>query len=84
MATRGVRRMGQILQFIRARHPSDALDPDTLEVLGAAYDQAIEILQARDVSASVREVIASRIIDAATNGERDADALQTIALHGLY
>jgi hypothetical protein len=76
--------MGQILQFIRAGHPSDALDPDTLEILGAAYDQAIEMLQASDVSASVREVIASRIIDAATSGERDATALQKIALHGLY
>jgi hypothetical protein len=76
--------MGQILQFIRAGHPSDALDPDILEILGAAYDQALEMLPASDVSASVREVIASRIIEAATNGERSLDALQKLALHGLY
>jgi hypothetical protein len=76
--------MGQLLQFIRADHPSDVLDPDTLEILGTAYDHAVDSLRADNVFASVCEVIASRIIDAGTNGERDLATLQKLALPGLY
>jgi hypothetical protein len=69
--------MGEILHFIR---PTDAFDPETLEVLGTAYDTAIASLHEVEPPAVVREVIAKRIIDAARKGERDPAALCAIAV----
>jgi len=60
----------------------EAFDPETLSVMGAAYESA---LRAFPTSApkDVREVIATRVIDGARAGERDPDKLCQIALSAL-
>ena len=69
--------MGEILYFIR---PTDAFDPQTLEVMGKAYDMALASLHGVGPPAVVREVVAKHIINAARNGERDPEALCATAL----
>jgi hypothetical protein len=50
--------------------PSAVFDPDTLAVLTAAYEKAV-----REQAGSLRETIAKRIIELASEGERDPDRL---------
>lgn len=72
--------MADILQFVR---PSASLDPETLKVLGAAYDKAVASLQGNRTTSAVCEVIAGRLIEAGTHGERDPVALHKLALRGI-
>jgi len=72
--------MSNILQFIR---PTSSFDPETLIVLGSAYDRARRSLGNSTSVETAQEIIASRIIDAAMNGERDPDILCQIAVHGF-
>jgi hypothetical protein len=60
--------LARILEFLR---PSNSFDPETIEVLGKAYDMALASLQDRGQPKVVREVIARRIIKAAQKGHRD-------------
>jgi hypothetical protein len=70
--------MPDIIHYIKQ---PGAFDPETLSVMGAAYESA---LKAFPVSAlSVREQIASRIIDGTRTGERDPDKLCQMALSTL-
>jgi hypothetical protein len=71
--------MAQILYFVR---PNKSLDPETLEILGAAYDKAVASLQ-DGMSDAVCEEIAGRLIEAGAHGERDPDALHELALRGI-
>lgn len=71
--------MAQILQFIR---PFDCIDSQTLAALYIAFDKAILSIEGGALPLSVREVIASRMLDQATRGERDPDALCRAALNG--
>ena len=71
--------MGQILQFIR---PCDVFDPETLVILGEAYDKALASLHDRGQPLLVREIMAERIFDLATM-ERDPDRLCKAALGTL-
>jgi hypothetical protein len=72
--------MGQILQFIR---PYDVFDPETLVILGEAYDKALASLHDRGQPLLVREIMAERIFDLATMGERNPDRLCKAALGSL-
>ena len=72
--------MGQILQFIR---PYDVFDPETLVIFGEAYDKALASLHDRGRPLLVREIMAERIFDLATMGERDPDRLCKAALGTL-
>jgi hypothetical protein len=72
--------MGQIPQFIR---PYDVFDPETLVILGEAYDKALASLHDRGQPLLVREIMAERIFDLATMGERDPDRLCKAALGTL-
>jgi hypothetical protein len=74
----GERRVAKILQFVR---PTESLDPELLKILGAAYDQAI--LTAPNRPETVYSLMASRLIEAGTFGERNPTALQEIALRGV-
>jgi hypothetical protein len=60
-----------------------AFDPETLNVLCQAYDQARRSLHDNGQPHIVNEVIAHRIIALAQNGERDRDRLCAGALTSL-
>ena len=59
-----------------------AFEPETLAVMGVAYDSALKSFPTSPPK-GVREVIASRIINGASAGERDPDKLCQIALSAL-
>ena len=64
--------MGEVLRFL----PSDTVfDPETVAVLGAAFDKTIAALRDGRQPEPVREAIAERIIALAAKGERDPDRL---------
>jgi hypothetical protein len=72
--------MARILEFIRLQN---AFDSETLVLLGAAYEKALRRARARGQPEIVREVIAKRIIEMATKGERDPERLCNGALKGI-
>lgn len=72
--------MADVLQFVR---PTAAFDPETLLVLGGAFDRARTCLRDTEQPATVYEVMAGRIIAAAMNGERDPDKLCRAAVRGI-
>ena len=59
-----------------------AFDPETLSVMGVAYESALKSFPTAP-SNTVREVIATRIIGGVRDGERDPDKLCQIAVWGL-
>ena len=58
-------------------------DPETIEILAAAYEKARASLHDKGQPALVQEVIAGRIISAAKSGILDADKLCEMALTAL-
>lgn len=62
----------------------DALEPETLIMLAASYDRAIEILtytgELRDRSPAVSELLAQQIIKLGQEGKRDPARLTIDAL----
>jgi len=60
-----------------------SFDPETIEVMGQAYDKAKRRLHDTGQPALVQEVIAKRIIDIAAAGERDPDQIAKRALQAL-
>ena len=72
--------MGQILPF---RFPDTQFDPETIAILGTAYDQAISRVNGQGQSEVVREVIAKRIVVLASKGERDPNRLCETALRAF-
>jgi hypothetical protein len=72
-----VPRMAEILQFIR---PDNSFDPETIALLGAAYDKAVAELSDHEQPKLVREMLAKRIIALAMKGERNPERLCKSAL----
>jgi hypothetical protein len=62
---------------------TDAFDPEATASMGLAFEKACRSLGNGKQAPLVREVIAKRIIDAASNGERDPDRLCERALTAL-
>lgn len=65
---------------------SASFDPETLDLLTAAFNAAWDQLQASgtDLQADeARQLLAVRIFQAFSDGERDAASLTAYALHGL-
>ena len=62
---------------------STAFDPETVKLLGDAYDKARKSLHDNGQPHIVNEVIAERIISLAKQGERDADSLCKGALTAI-
>ena len=58
-----------------------SFDPDMTHILGEAFDRACEDLRIIGQPDIVKEVIASRIINAARDGERDPRRLYEQALN---
>ena len=71
--------MSNILDLFK----STSFDPETVKVLCDAYDKARASLRDTGQAHIVNEVIASRIIAMAKQGERDPDRLCAKALIGL-
>lgn len=72
--------MAHISEFIVQ---DDAFDPETVSLLGTAYDSAISKLDGQAASEAVREVVARCIIASASMGERDPDRLREAALAAI-
>ena len=77
-------------KFIKAFGAGVAFDPDTVQILISAFDDAWASLLNSDApfaaenhSETVREILAKHIIRAAKNGERDQHKLSKGALDAL-
>jgi len=57
-----------------------AFDPETISLLGAALDQAFKTLPPDDQSQERKTLLASKILRAASSGERDPVRLRAAAL----
>jgi hypothetical protein len=57
-----------------------AFDPDAVAAMSGAFEAACEVLQDAGEPEVVREIIATRIVAAATVGERDPVRLRAAAL----
>ncbi len=68
-----------IIPFVRP----GAFEPDEVAVMTEAFDAACRELHDTGQPHVVREVLAQRIIAAASNGERDPERLLEAALRGL-
>ena len=71
--------MSTIISFLR-QAPRGVFDADATLVMGAAFDAACKTLKDVGEPDLVRKIIATKIIDAAKNGERNQDALRDAAL----
>ena len=69
---------------IRTYTQPGAFGPEAIAAMSQAFDAACKAVNhTGQPSEAVREVLAQRIIEAATAGERDADRLRAAALAGL-
>ncbi len=73
--------MASILPFIKKS--GIVFDDDATRIVGEAFDAACKELHDKGQPTIVYEVIAKRIIDAASNGERDPVQLRNVGLAGL-
>ena len=78
-ASGGTCAMANISRFLQGR----SFDPETIRVMGLAYDKATRGLHDTGQPVLVQEVIAKRIIDIAGTGERNPDQLAKRALEAL-
>jgi hypothetical protein len=74
--------MGVVIPFFE----DSAFDPQTTRAMGQAFDLACQNLSIGGQPDVVKEVMAKRIVQAATNGERDpyrlaAKAMDAVGLH---
>lgn len=72
--------MAGIFQHVR---PYDLFDSTTLTILDQAYDRALASIENRKNTIAVRELIAVRMLDLASKGERDPDRLCLLAVGGI-
>jgi hypothetical protein len=60
-----------------------SFDDQAMRAMGEAFDQACDVLGTIGVGATVRDIMAKRIIDVAQTGERDPSRLYRQALEAL-
>jgi hypothetical protein len=58
----------------------DRFDPETIRVMGIAFETAIESMRNWGVLDPPREALANAIIESARSGERDVERLCNVAL----
>jgi hypothetical protein len=61
-------------------HGEGVFDPETLSVLKAVFDEACELLPPDEHTSEKRSLVAERILNLASRGERDPVRLRTYAL----
>jgi hypothetical protein len=57
-----------------------SFDPDEIKILTGAYEDAILILRLSEEERPTRELLAAKILDIATAGERDRASLCNVAI----
>jgi hypothetical protein len=72
--------MSSILPFLSS---DVAFDDATTRAMAAAFDAACKDLHDKGQPAIVREIMASRIIEAATRGECDVERLRNVAISAV-
>jgi len=72
--------MASILRFVRIKFD---FDDEATRIMGEAFDAASKGLPDSGQTALVREIIAKRIVKAATRGERDPVRLRAAGLAAL-
>ena len=72
--------MGSILQFIE---PGHAFDPESIQVLSAAYDRAMRELHDNGQPVLVQEIVAKRIIQLGGTWRARPERLSETALASL-
>ena len=63
-----------------AIHQHAAFDPETIEIMSAAYEGACEALNLADRTNPLTYLVAKKIIELAQRGERDPDQMRQQAL----
>jgi hypothetical protein len=71
-------RMGAIIPFLKGQ---SVFDPEALDAMSRALDQACDALKLPETAARERETVAVRIIELARRGERDPGRLCERVLH---
>jgi len=74
----GVRPMAPILPYLK---DDSVFDPEATQAMSAAFDATCNALGVPDANSREREVIATRIIELARRGERNADRLRDRVIH---
>jgi cytochrome c556 len=72
------KQMGTIVPFLRGQ---SVFDPEAVQAMSAALNQACDALKLPETAARERETVAVRIIELARRGERDAGRLCERVLH---
>ena len=60
-----------------------AFDPETIEVMVTAFEEALRELRLTDRADPLTETVARKIIELAQRGERDPSRLREHAVHSL-
>ena len=68
---------------IKALLADTSFDPEAVRLLGQAFDHACGEIHANGQPSLIREIIAKRIIELASDGERDPIKLSEAALTSL-
>ena len=63
--------------------PTLSLDPEEIEKVTLAYENALRALQLSSQTDPITNIVAQRIIEAAKNGERDPATLCAMAIKDL-
>ena len=74
---------GEVTIDIRPFINDVSFDQQAMRAMGEPFDQACDVLGTIGVGATVREIMANRIIDVAQTGERDPSRLYRQALEAL-
>jgi hypothetical protein len=70
--------MGTIVPFLKGQ---PVFDPEALNAMSSALDQACQALKLPESAARERETVAVRIVELARRGERDSTRLCERVLH---
>ena len=62
---------------------NSAFEPETIEVMSVAFEEACRLLGLAAVSDPLRELVARKIIECAQTGERDQARLRDCALKAI-
>jgi hypothetical protein len=68
---------------IRTFLGNQAFDPEAIQIMNAAFEDACRALQLADRHDPITEVVAKRIIEIAGRGERDPARLRSLTLKEL-